>query len=312
MAEATAIVTQVRVAARHSLQFASWQQEISELVALQPGFLSQDIPPPSTANGVTDWVITQHFASREATQAWLRSDARMQAIAKVQPLLVGQDEVWVLGEGKVAPPPPHASAVIATSIRPGQETAFRTWHRKVVAAQSQWPGYRGARVEPPAAGLHDDWVTVVRFDTREHLDAWLTSDVRAALRTEAKDVILSSSARPVAHGFDFWFTEAGPERTARWKQNMVVLLVLYPIVFLFGRFVQTPFISGPRVPFPLALFIGNVFSVACTGYFAIAWASRALSWWLQPPPDKESSYTAIGLAFVCGLYALSITLFIWL
>jgi antibiotic biosynthesis monooxygenase (ABM) superfamily enzyme len=127
MAEATAIVTQVRVAARHSLQFASWQQEISDLIALQPGFLSQDVPPPSTVNGVTDWVITQHFASREATQAWLRSDARMQAIAGVQPFLVGQDEVWVLGEGKVAPPPPHASAVIATSIRPGQETAFRTW-----------------------------------------------------------------------------------------------------------------------------------------------------------------------------------------
>ena len=43
---------------------------------------------------------------------------------------------------------------------------------------------------------------------------------------------------------------------------MLVLLMLYPVVFLFGLFVQTPLLTGRAgLPFAVALFIGNVVSV---------------------------------------------------
>ena len=51
-------------------------------------------------------------------------------------------------------------------------------------------------------------------------------------------------------------------RSPAWKQDMVVLLLLYPIVFLFGTFVQTPWLMGRLgLPFPVALFLGNGASV---------------------------------------------------
>jgi hypothetical protein len=40
---------------------------------------------------------------------------------------------------------------------------------------------------------------------------------------------------PIGTGRDF---------SAAWKQNMIVLLLLYPVVFLFGLWVQTPILIG--------------------------------------------------------------------
>ena len=68
----------------------------------------------------------------------------------------------------------------------------------------------------------------------------------------------------VRTGFEQWFPSAadGTSAPAAWKQNMIVLLLLYPVVFLFGLWVQTPVLMGKAgLPFWLALFIGNVVSV---------------------------------------------------
>ena len=47
-----------------------------------------------------------------------------------------------------------------------------------------------------------------------------------------------------------------------WKQNMVVLALLYPVVFIFGALVQTPLLMQRfGLPFWLALFIGNIIGV---------------------------------------------------
>ena len=63
---------------------------------------------------------------------------------------------------------------------------------------------------------------------------------------------------------------------------MIVLLVLYPVVFLFSFFVQSPFLSGRAgLPFGAALFIGNVVSVLLLTYL-VPWTSERFSWWLQP------------------------------
>ena len=57
-------------------------------------------------------------------------------------------------------------------------------------------------------------------------------------------------ARIVRTGFDQWFPVAarGTAPPAVWKKNMLVLLMLYPVVFLFGLMVQTPLLDRPRRP----------------------------------------------------------------
>ena len=57
---------------------------------------------------------------------------------------------------------------------------------------------------------------------------------------------------------------------------MIVLLLLYPVVFLFGLWVQTPLLIGRAgLPFWLALFIGNVVSVLLLNWL-VPWTSTRL------------------------------------
>ena len=91
------IVTQTRVAPDKAEAFASWQRDVSAIVAAQPGFIEQTILPPSPPSQL-DWVILQRFARSEDAIAWLRSDERARLVAQAQPMLVGQDDVHLLND----------------------------------------------------------------------------------------------------------------------------------------------------------------------------------------------------------------------
>ena len=91
----------------------------------------------------------------------------------------------------------------------------------------------------------------------------MDSPERHRLIKEAEELTEDVHARIVRSGFSQWFPDAHAQAPA-WKMNMIVLLLLYPVVFLFGLLVQTPLLMrGIGLPFWLALFIGNVASVTC-------------------------------------------------
>ena len=61
--------------------------------------------------------------------------------------------------------------------------------------------------------------------------------------------------------------------------------MLYPVVFLFGLYVQAPLLMGrAALPFWAALFIGNVVSIMLMNWL-VPWTSQALDWWLRPRQD---------------------------
>src|SRR5437667_7436717 len=238
------IVTQTRVRAGKEEDFARWQDEIAGRVAGVPGFLKQTVMPPNPPAQV-DWVILQLFVSSEAAVAWLHSDQRMGLVQRAQPLLVGPDDVHIVaGSGSGVLPAP-VSAVISTRVKPGQEAAYRLWEPRIAAAQAKSPGFQGYRFEPPIPGVQEDWLAIPRFDTERNLQTWLDSPERKKLLEETAPFLEEFHARVVRTGFEQWFPSAdgGPPPPA-WKQNMIVLLLLYPVVFLFGIWVQTPVLIG--------------------------------------------------------------------
>ena len=105
-------------------------------------------------------------------------------------------------------------------------------------------------------------------------------------------------------GFEQWFPRRTGVGAAAWKQNMIVLLLLYPVVFLFGVLVQTPVLMGKAgLPFWLALFIGNVVSVVLLNWL-VPWVSRGFRWWLAPARDAGGRTKLAGAALVAVLYAV--------
>lgn len=297
------IVTQTRVALDRVAEFESWQRDVSGIVTAQPGFIQQTVLPPSPP-GQLDWVVLQRFSKTEDALSWLRSEERGRLVAEAQPMLVGQDDVHLLNDSGTGGLPAPVSAVISTRIKPGQENAYKEWERKIAVAQARAAGFQGYRFEPPVPGVQEDWLTILRFDSEPNLQAWLASPERAKLLEESGSFTDEYHARIVRAGFDQWFRTAAPSAPA-WKQNMVVLMLLYPVVVLFNSSVQSPLlVQHLGLPLWGALFIGNAASVVLLSLL-VPRASRWLDWWLSPS-DRDPKTELGGAALVVGVYILSL------
>lgn len=304
------IITQTRVRPEVADDFARWQDETSKAIAAFPGFVKQTVMPPTPPQQV-DWVILQRFASETTAMAWLKSEVRLKRVQGAALMLVGVDDIHLVHDGGPGPRPAPVSAVISTRIKPGQEAAYRQWEQRIAAAQAKAPGFQGYRLEQPIPGVQDDWVVILRFDTDASLQAWLDSPERQKLLQEAGAFTEEFHTRIARTGFDQWFPiEAGDASPpAVWKMNMVVLLFLYPIVFLFGVWVQTPLLmQWAKIPFWLALFIGNVVSIVLLNYL-VPWGSNRLTWWLRPVGPSPAKTNLVGAAILVALYALSLLVF---
>jgi hypothetical protein len=303
------LVTQTRVRDGMAEEFGRWQSAISTAAAESPGFITQSVLPPNPPLQV-DWVIQQRFANVEAASAWLRSERRTRLLDAGQPMLAGQDDVHLVRDSASGARPAPVSAVISSRVRAGREAAFRAWEQRIASAQARSPGFQGYRFEPPIPGVQEDWLAILRFDTEDNLQAWLESPERKQLLEEAAPFLEEFHARVVRTGFEQWFPSAADGTSApAWKQNMIVLLLLYPVVFLFGLLVQTPLLMGRAgLPFWLALFIGNVVSVLLLNWLVPS-VSRGFGWWLSPARNAGGRTSFAGTALIVFFYAVWLLLF---
>ena len=68
---------------------------------------------------------------------------------------------------------------VTRRVRPGHEAAYEAFLEGVISAARRFPGHLGVEVfRPPSVG--GEYRTVYRFDSEEHLRAWLDSDEHAA------------------------------------------------------------------------------------------------------------------------------------
>jgi antibiotic biosynthesis monooxygenase (ABM) superfamily enzyme len=299
------VVTQTRPVTGQEEAFARWQDTIGAEVAKWPGFIDQKVMQPSPPAQI-DWVILQRFSSLAGATAWLHSAERLSLVDTIQSALAGIDDIHIVKDGASGVLPAPVSVVISTRVKPGHEVDYRRWEQRIAAVQAQAPGFEGYRFEPPVPGVQDDWLAIIRFDSEPNLEDWLKSPERLKLLKDAESFTERFNTRVVRSGFDQWFSgrrkDAPPAPV--WKQNMIVLLQLYPVVFLFGMFVQNPvMIKRLGMPFWLALFVGNLVSVVSLNWL-VPWASRRLGWWLQPTEPASMKTHILGAGIITGIYAL--------
>jgi uncharacterized protein len=311
IAASVSIVTQTCVRPESTEAFARWQGETSKVVSRFPGFVEQRLMPPHPPLQA-DWVILQRFISLEHAQRWLASSERQSRIEGAAPMLVGRDDVHIVHDDASAARTAPVSAVICTRVKPGMEAEYLKWEQKVAAAQSKAAGLQGYRFEPAVPGVQEDFVAILRFNNEANLQAWLESPQRRQLLAEAEPLTVEFHTRMVHSGFEQWFrgvTPAGAPAPAAWKMNMIVLLTLYPVVFLWGLFVGTPLLTKQlHLDFPVALFIGNAFSVLLTSYL-VPWTAKRLRWWLTPAQTGPALVNLRGAGLLIAIYAIMILLF---
>ena len=309
-AASVTIVIQTRPRPGQDEAFSHWEARVTAIVAAQPGFIDQSVIPPNPPTQ-PDWLILLRFDAMTAATAWLQSDRRRFLMAELQPLLVGVHDLHILRDPGPHTIPSPVSALVTMRVKPGRETEFRAWQERLVAAEVRYPGFRGYRFEQPLAGVEDDWIAILRFDTESNLQGWLNSPQRQALLKEAESFVADTHLRVARTGFEPWFAgrDGRMRMPAPWKQSMVVLLVLYPVVFLFGHFVQLPLLVGRAgLPYWGATFISNAISVLLLSLL-IPWAGRRLGWWLRPRPQRRMRMNILGAALALGRYGLSLFIF---
>jgi hypothetical protein len=303
------VVTNTRVREGHSTKFAAWQAQMNEVIAGFDGFLSMEVIPPSPPVQ-RDWVIIQRFQRPEQLKAWLDSDERVRMVAEIRPVLEGDDAINVFVGKEAAGPVGPVTAVIMTLVKPGHEDAFKAWHDRVKTAQATYPGFLGCEVQAPTGMFQEEWVTLLSFDSQEHLDAWLESDARRRLLREAEEIIERSRERRVRTSFEGWFKFGPDDRPPpSWKQSALVLLVLFPVVMLEIVFLN-PVLAWMNVA--PGTFVANVISVSVLGFLLMPLAIRAMNWWLHPPPARARAVALRGSALLVALYAIAIVFFYFL
>lgn len=305
------IVTQTSVLPERDQDFARWQGETSAFIRHFPGLIEQRLLPPNPPLQV-DWVILQRFASLADAQRWLASAERKKRIEGAAPMLVGRDDVHIVQDEARGVGPAPVSTIISTRVKPGREAEYHAWVRRIAAEQSKATGLQGYRFEPPMPGVQEDFIAILRFDTEANLRAWLDSPVRQALLAEAAELTEESHERIASSGFEQWFRDAAPADgpLPAWKMNMLVLLMLYPIVMLFGYFLGTPLLDRElHLPFAISLFVGNIVSVFLTG-FLVPWIAGRFGWWLRPAPGREARINLLGAAFISAVYVAMVFVFL--
>jgi antibiotic biosynthesis monooxygenase (ABM) superfamily enzyme len=300
-------VTAVQVRQGEEGAFAGWLTQLNKIIATFPGYVSAVVIPPVPPEQ-SDWVMVQRFQTIEQLRAWLDSDARRSLLDESASLLLDEGTTNVI-EGANTELSPHdmVTEIITVSVKPGMEEAYHAWVDRVRQLEARFPGYQGLQLQPPIPGLQDNWVSMLRFDTAEHLNAWLESDARRDALKEVEPFI-DKREQQVATSFSGWFTfgDAPNQVPPNWKQTMIVLLVLFPVVMLEQLFLN-PYLQPLNMS--LAIFIGNALSVAATGFVLIPLGIRALQWWLLPRPNASPMVEAAGIGVVVALYALSVAVF---
>ncbi|WP_439029122.1 antibiotic biosynthesis monooxygenase [Gordonia terrae] len=300
---ATLIIGQ-RVHAGMDDRYREWYGKIETAAAGFPGFVGSKLRSPDPSQ--PDWTAIYGFDSVGHLQDWLNSAARLTLVDEGAPLFDGPATAQVLAPD-TAEPETLVTVVVTHRVDESRIDDFLAWQRQVDDAEHRFPGFRGTELFRPIPGVQEEWTISYRFDTAEHLDAWLTSGERARLLAEAEE-FGDFTLRRIDHSFGNWFTHGDDDAPppSNFKTSVAVWVGLYPtVVFL------TLMTAPLGMPLWLGMLIGNLLSSFAMSYLTMPYyVNRLLGWWLQPRTPAPHTRTNVrGALFIVALNAAWVAIF---
>ena len=301
-----AVIISHAVAASHSEQFQSYQDELNQRVKAFEGFFGTEPFPPY--QGIQEeWVVVYRFLELEQLKSWLDSKARLEIANKIDGLLDRESYSQIL----VTPPESQAVTVVFShKIKKGCEKDFRAWRVRLLNTQKTFDGFRGTENYDPCDGITTEWVDVTRFINTEELDIWMRSKERKRLVEELQPILEDLTIRRVNSGLEAWFrgggNDDGVETPPSWKQAMAVWLALYPICMFLSYYFNPLF---DDISLSLMMLIGNAVSVVALNWLLMPIVSKLLNFWLLPE-KKGALYDVLGGVGILASLILMYFLFV--
>lgn len=267
------------------------------------GFWSAEIIPPAVSRG--EWTLVERFKSADEASAWMSSAVRKSLLEELRS--VAPTRILVSDEIAEDPGTPGTVATaVVTHVKEGMEAAYWDWEARIQSAQARFPGYRGTYIQPPLPDNPGRWTTLLRFDTPETLDAWLASDVRKMLLSEANLLVNTTQFHNMSSSFPGWFPADASKRLPIWKTAFLVLIALYPVIVCQKVFL-VPHLAG--INQTLVIAITTTISVCLVSWVGMPLLVKAFDWWLRPQAEQTSAENWKGAVIVLLTLLLQIGLF---
>lgn len=292
-------------------EFRSWMGWMTEGSPLAPGYRGTSMASEPGESGGTLWRVTFRFDSEASRDAWRGTQDRDALTASAPGIFYGvPEELATEDEGES-----RTSMVITEWVPRSRVAEWRRVQAELNSAAAASPGFKSVDVFEPT-GQDTVWTTILTFQTAADLDTWKSSPTRHLLRERARD-FTKSDVRVQPAGTGSWFSISSEPsfRTPQWKQAMVVLAVLYPLVtaynFTIGDWVGkglsfggVPIFEGMGLPFPAVIFLGNLVGTALLTWVLMPFATRIMAWWLDPFAVRGT--TVRGALLVILVYVIEV------
>lgn len=286
--------------------FLKWQAKFNAIIPLREGFISLEFL--AITDFTNEWVIIQRFQNKQYFLNWQKTSEYQSFLSELKSLQENSNLKIDEQEAHCSSMQSGLSEFFVVEVKPEREADFLDWVGRIHKEQAKFPGFRSTYVQSPKQGKGKNWVTFIQFDTREHLESWLNSEKRLACLEEAKDMISYIESHRVISPFAGWFSDASTgfgEAPPVWKQSMIVLLILFPIVML-EMYYLSPRLKGLDSSF--ATFIANALTVTLIAWPSMPIAIKFLRWWLIPI-NMTTQKSVLGTLLLIGLYLLEIAFF---
>jgi uncharacterized protein len=186
------------------------------------------------------------------------------------------------GKPEELPQPDVVTAVIEHDIRAGAEAAYEEWLQHITICAQQFVGHVGVNILRPPAGSRR-YTIVVRFDTLEHLQKWLGSEIRRRLIGQVGPLLERGDQVDIKTGLEFWFTPPTPvqRRPPAYKQFLLTLSAIFPLTLLVPWMLRPLFQVAPVFGLPVVSnFVISAVIVGLITYVIMPHYTRLVAGWL--------------------------------
>lgn len=253
-------------------EFERWLRRLVSRAGQAAGYVDADVQPPNDLHP-GEWVVVYQFVDSGSLEAWLRSPTRAALIADGNELMEPGAREQVVAVSAGGDP---VTAVSSVRVKPEFVREHRELHDQIVDELATVDGFLRSELFDPVAGVQDDTIVFITFDSRAHLDRWLASEERHRILRQMEPYIDSERTVNVVGGYAGWF--ASNMRVPKWKSAVAVLVAIVPTSLCFAALRAVLFPDIPLVP---GVVIGNVFGVAVLTWLLMPFVTARLDHWLS-------------------------------
>lgn len=178
------------------------------------------------------------------------------------------------------------TVVVRRRVRPGRDADYEAWLQELQSEARRLPGYLGVSTQRPAPAGPREYVSVIRFASLEHLQAFESSELRARFLERVSPLVESDAVWERLTGFEVWFSApagASVAQPSRPRMAALMTVVVFGLVLVIGSVVRSLLAWLPfGVPDAVALLVTIALEVAFMTWWLMPWLTRRLAWWIYP------------------------------